>query len=1429
MARRRLPWTKTLNAKLGGVALVLLAFTVALIVGNTFIFSDMRGDSREMYLFGAGATYDYRILFYAERLASNGEDPQVRLQSETALRRTIGAMDQRFRALLRGDPSLGVTAIDQPELRADLEQDAADWRTDRRPRLERFLAASPQVRAASMENLRESFVADARDFDQLALHDEEYLKSAVDHAYALQYVFLAAATLVLALVFMIVRSVSARARSLADTADRIASGEIDLPATVTGGDELAALGEAFNTMTGNLRRLIEAEREVVDKNEKNLWIITTLAGLGHAMTGNPSVRELSQRVISYLCQSLEAQVGAMYVADSGGGALRLTGTYAVSEGAGIPERWKVGEGLVGQAAAGKRRVVVKPMPDDPVRIRWGLGDAVPEGLVVLPLLHEDQVRGVLELGSLTGFGERELELLERGAANVGLAIMAAETRARVQQLLEESQAQAEELTSQQEELRSVNETLAEQTRALELQKESLEATGSVLRQKATELEQASRYKSEFLANMSHELRTPLNSSLILAKLLIDNREGNLTADQVKYAQSIYSAGNDLLTLINDILDLSKVEAGKVEVSVETVRIPRLLEGLVRRFEPLLADKSVELSVEVEPGCPETFETDGQRLRQILTNLLSNAVKFTERGAIRVRVSRSDARVLSFAVEDTGIGIPVEQHEAIFEAFRQADGTTNRKFGGTGLGLSICRELARLLRGDMGLRSAPGEGSTFTLRVPLRLETPAPSPVLFEPEPAVRESTPAPAGAVLSMPPRPAVEDDRHAITDPRRVVLVVEDDPAFAAILRDLARERGFQCVVAGSADEGLRLAREHRVAAILLDVGLPDRSGLTVLDVLKRDPATRHVPVHVVSVHDHRQLAREMGAVGYALKPVERQELVSAFRLLEDRLARTMRSVLVVEDDTVQREAVTKLLATDDVAIVPVASAAEALEELRRATFDCVVVDLMLPEVSGFELLDRMSEDESCSFPPVIVYTARTLSPAEEQRLRRCSRSIIIKGARSPERLLEEVTLFLHQVESKLPPDKQRMLERVRDRESLFDGRRILVVEDDVRNIFALTSMLEPRGMTVDVARNGKEALARIAERPPVDLVLTDIMMPEMDGLTAIRGDPQAPRRGEVAPDHRRDREGDARRPGAEPRRGGERLHRQADRCRQAPVAAPGVDAEMTDAEIQDDLPLLLEAIYRQYHYDFRSYAQASIGRGVARAMASLRLATIPELAERIAREPGTFSEMLRHLTVHVSDLFRDPSYYRTLRERVVPHLSTYPSLRLWVAGCGTGEEAYSLAILLAEEQLLERSLIYATDIDPESLAVAAGGVYALGRTQGFSKNYFEAGGRASLSEHYSASSSGVAFSRKLGEHILFSDHSLATDSVFAEVQLISCRNVLIYFEEDLRSRAIGLFREAMCPRGFLGLGSKETLAFSDHAAAFEPFAESERVYRLR
>lgn len=609
--------------------------------------------------------------------------------------------------------------------------------------------------------------------------------------------------------------------------------------------------------------------------------------------------------------------------------------------------------------------------------------------------------------------------------------------------------------------------------------------------------------------MSHELRTPLNSSLILAKLLAENGEGNLSEEQVKFAESIYSAGNDLLNLINDILDIAKVEAGKLEVRPETTQVERLVEGLRGMFQPLAGHKGLAFEVKVEPQVPVTLFTDRQRLEQILKNLLSNAIKFTERGQVSMNVSFQAGSGIVFAVRDTGIGIAADQQQAIFGAFHQVDGTSNRRYGGTGLGLSISRDLAHLLGGQINVDSSPGQGSVFSLILPERYAAEAEDVEPQSLRPAVDALPPAPQAplAAAVMRPAPAFADDRERAPFDTRCILVIEDEPNFARILFDLAHELGYSCLVAHGADEGFELAAQYIPDAILLDMRLPDHSGLTVLQRLKEQASTRHIPVHIISVEDRVEAAMHMGAVGYAVKPTSREELKEVFARLEAKLTQKLKHILLVEDDDLQRESIARLIGDDDVEITAVAMAQDALALLRQNIYDCMIIDLKLPDMLGNELLKRMTAEDIRAFPPVIVYTGRNLTREEEADLLKYSRSIIIKGARSPERLLDEVTLFLHKVESQLSNERQRMLKTARSRDKVFEGRKVLLVDDDVRNIFALTSALEHKGAIVEIGRNGREAIERLEQHDDIDLVLMDVMMPEMDGFEATRLIRQQPR----------------------------------------------------------------------------------------------------------------------------------------------------------------------------------------------------------------------------------------------------------------------------------------------------------------------------------
>ncbi len=858
------------------------------------------------------------------------------------------------------------------------------------------------------------------------------------------------------------------------------------------------------------------------------WVTAGLSGLSLRLQGDHRLDEIGKRALDYLAEYLGADVGAGYVVERSTGELELFGGFALP-----PERLarklQSAEGLAGQAVTSRRLLHVRNVPAGHLEVASATGRSDPAELVLAPAIQNGRVYAVLELGFNHPVSESERNLLEGASEMLASAIRSGQDRSRLEALLEETQRQAEELQTQQEELRVSNEELEQQSRILqesqarmELQQTELEQTNAnlesqadqllrvqdALTEKARQLSQASQFKSEFLANMSHELRTPLNSTLILAKLLSDNKPGNLSAEQVKYAQTIYSAGSDLLTLINDILDLSKIEAGQATVEVEQVAVAPMLQRLLEPLRPMALDKGLALELDIDPAVPASLHTDAQRLGQVLKNLLSNALKFTQRGTVALRVSRVARDRVAFAVQDTGIGVPADQQELIFEAFRQADGSTHRKFGGTGLGLSISRDLATLLGGSLSVTSTPGQGSVFTLEVPVRLEE---APSVPGAQSGAAPATPfmlpktAPVVPRRDAPAAPAPKAAAPSGPEPERSILVIEDDERFAGILSDLAREMGFGCFVAHTATDGLELATRERPNAIVLDINLPDFSGLGVLDQLKRNPQTRHIPVHVVSVADYAREAMGRGAAGYALKPVKREELVHALQRLEAKFTRHVRHVLVVEDDDRQRESVRQLLARNDVEIAPAATAAAALALLRETTFDCVVMDLNLPDMSGYELLQQMTEQEGVSFPPVIVYTGRALSRDEEQHLRRFSKSIIIKDARSPERLLDEVTLFLHQVEAELPPEQRQMLELARSRDSALEGRTVLVVEDDVRNVFALSSILEPTGVRVEIARNGREALDVLGRagsdgQPVIDLVLMDIMMPEMDGYTAMR-----------------------------------------------------------------------------------------------------------------------------------------------------------------------------------------------------------------------------------------------------------------------------------------------------------------------------------------
>ncbi|WP_024646933.1 response regulator [Pseudomonas syringae] len=904
------------------------------------------------------------------------------------------------------------------------------------------------------------------------------------------------------------------------------------------------------SLSGTYSENIRLQEINAERLQKVAWLRNGQSELAEQVLGQLTLNMLGSHILQFLTRYLGASVGAVYIRQEHGGLSRVASYGFSREQEQQAQVIHSDEGIVGQAALQKRIITLDELPESYFfKVASGLGEGSPRSVIVVPTSNDDQINGVIELGFLRPLTERDIEFLELVSENVGTSIEAARYRQRLQEVLAETQQLNEELQVQQEELRTANEELEEQSRILkesqahlETQQAELEQTNEQLAEqskalsdqrdaldrnneelsiaqtelqaRADELQRSSKYKSEFLANMSHELRTPLNSSLILAKLLAENPKENLTAEQVKFAESIYSAGNDLLNLINDILDISKVEAGKLEVRPENSSVPRLVEGLRSMFQPLAAEKKLAFTVDIQAGAPTMLFTDRQRLEQILKNLLSNAIKFTEAGAVSMIVSRQPGEGIVFSVRDSGIGIAEEHQQGIFEAFRQADGTTNRRYGGTGLGLSISRDLAALLGGSISVTSAPGQGSIFTLVLPEQYveqgtAEPGIEPVIAA-SPAQR--LPEPVAPVIQQPTvvEPAVPvfaDDREKAPFERRCILVIEDEVRFAQILFDLAHELGYDCLVAHAADDGFNLAARYTPDAILLDMRLPDHSGLTVLQRLKELAPTRHIPVHVISVEDRQEAALHMGAIGYAVKPTTREELKDVFAKLEAKLTQKVKRILLVEDDALQRDSIARLIGDDDIEITAVGFAQEALDLLRDHVYDCMIIDLKLPDMLGNELLKRMSTEDICSFPPVIVYTGRNMTRDEEAELMKYSRSIIIKGARSPERLLDEVTLFLHKVESQLSNERQKMLKTARSRDKVFEARKILVVDDDVRNIFALTSALEHKGAVVEIARNGFEAIAKLNEVEDIDLVLMDVMMPEMDGYEAtieIRKDPR-------------------------------------------------------------------------------------------------------------------------------------------------------------------------------------------------------------------------------------------------------------------------------------------------------------------------------------
>jgi CheY-like chemotaxis protein/HAMP domain-containing protein len=915
-------------------------------------------------------------------------------------------------------------------------------------------------------------------------------------------------------------NLTTQVRAIAEVATAVTQGDLTRSIQVDVRGEVADLKDNINKMIVTLRATTETSRE-------QDWLKTNLAKFSGMMQGQRDLITLGSMLLSELAPLVDAQQGLMYVVEleeSERPRLRKLAGYADPGGAASEATIEFGQGLIGQCAAQAEMILIESISAGVGQIQSGLLRLMPRSVIVLPVLFESNVKAVIELASLSEFTASGRAFLEQLSGSIGIVLNTIEASMRTESLLAQSQQLAAELQSQQKELQQTNEEialkaamLAEQKTEVETKNQEIEQARRALEEKAAELALTSRYKSEFLANMSHELRTPLNSILILGQQLAENPEDNLSERQVEFAKTIHAAGTDLLHLISDILDLSKIESGTVTVDSEEILFEHLRENMERSFGHEAERRGLEFSVDFPPELGRSLTSDPKRLQQILKNLLSNAMKFTDRGSVRLsaRIVQSGwtprhpvldhaQTVVAFDVVDSGIGISPEKQRIVFEAFQQADAGTARKYGGTGLGLAISREIAGLLGGEMRLRSAVGQGSTFTLYLPLNYVGADARERI--PPPALNARTTEREGAQAVS--GETVADDRASLDAARPTLLVVEDDARYAVIMRDLARSHGFNVVVAQRGTDALQFARQYRPSAISLDIHLPDMLGWAVLSQLKQDSATRHIPVQIVTVDEERHHSLERGAFAYLAKPATSESIGDALeRIRTYTLPRTKR-LLIVEDDEHERMSIEELIHHDDVAIDTASSGAGAIEKLLAVDYDCVVLDLSLPDMSGFELLDRIEAEPRLRRVPIVVFTGKELTSEETQYLRRAAKSVVIKGVESPERLLDETALFLHRVIANLPPSKQRMVHRLHESDETLRDKRVLVVDDDVRNIFALSSVLERHGMGVVTAGTGQEAIEKVAGDADIDLVLMDIMMPGMDGydtMRAIRSKPDS------------------------------------------------------------------------------------------------------------------------------------------------------------------------------------------------------------------------------------------------------------------------------------------------------------------------------------
>ncbi|MBD2705031.1 response regulator [Spirosoma sp. BT702] len=900
---------------------------------------------------------------------------------------------------------------------------------------------------------------------------------------------------------------------------RIASGDYAVRSDDTRDDDLGRISHALNQMAASL------EQTFNDLNAKN-WLQAGSVALSDAIRGERDIKKLASQLLTTFADYLNAPLGTLYLNDSEVG-FKLASTFAATK---APDTVSIGQGLLGKAIERKKTMVIQDIPEDYARISSSLGDTLPRAVILAPLMYGNTCLGALELGLLRVPEPLELSFVEANLEAAAIAVNAAQDYLKLQNFLEETQAQSEELQSQHNELETLNAELEMQAQRLQtseeelrVQQEELQQTNTELEErgllleekneeiqkKADELELATRYKSEFLANMSHELRTPLNSILLLSRLLSENTEENLSDDQIEYAKVIQSSGNGLLGLIDEILDLSKIEAGQMKLDYQPVSIRDITDELQALFAILAKEKGLEFSISVESDVPSSIETDKIRLGQILKNLLSNALKFTAKGSVTLSIKRSENRIgeptLLFTVADTGIGILPEKQPIIFEAFQQADGSTKRKYGGTGLGLSISRELAKLLGGEITLVSQVNKGSTFTVQVPISAAyvasepAPTPKPVSIAPvQPTTSVKEP---DKYVSVNIPEAVPDDRKDIVAGDKVILIVEDDTNFAKSLLDYTRKKGYKGVVAVRGDEGLRLAAALKPIGILLDIQLPVMSGWEVMDALKADPKTRPIPVHIMSSHKMKNESLLKGAIDFVDKPVAFEQMQTVFKRLEYVLNRDPKKVLIIEDNPKHAKALAYFLESFNITSELKDNVTEGIDALKRKEVDCVILDMGIPDSRAYETLEAVKKNPGLENLPIIIFTGKSLSMAEELKIKKYADSIIIKTAHSYQRMLDEVSLFLHLVEENKQADSKKGSSRkLGALNQVLTNKTVLVADDDVRNIFSLSKALEQYNMTVVAALNGQEALEKLGENPGVDIVLLDMMMPQMDGYETAR-----------------------------------------------------------------------------------------------------------------------------------------------------------------------------------------------------------------------------------------------------------------------------------------------------------------------------------------